>query len=144
MSDADEGAGTLVAVIVGIVVIAALVFGAWQLGWIFTEANAKREGKLETIHAHNLRNGYEYQQTLRGEITTDIQGIIQIASQMVGQPAAEQEALANQRLSQLATLCSEAENVTGDPLPASQAKLIAANCTAGAVSPSSQYQKGTP
>jgi hypothetical protein len=103
MSDPAEGA--LAAVIVGLVVMAALVFGAWQLGWIFTEANAKREGKLETIHAHNLRlrNGYEYQLTLRGEITTDIQGIIQIASQMVGQPAAEQEALANQRQSRSPT-----------------------------------------
>jgi hypothetical protein len=141
-SDSGEGIKALAAVVVGLLVVALVVVGLWQIGWIFTEANTKREGKIENIKAHNVRHGYDYQQTLRGQITSGIQGIVQIEAQMIGQSKEERKALANQRLSQLATLCSEAQNVTGDPLPEDQQKFISTNCVAGAVSPSSPYQKG--
>jgi hypothetical protein len=142
MPDNDGIGGGVLAGIVGLLVLVLIGVVVWQAGWLVTEKNEKRQGKIENIHARNIRKGYEYQQTLRGNITRDIEGVVRIQGQIEGEPPAEQETLANQRLAQVSTVCSEAQEIQGEALPSEQQKFISTNCEDGAVSPTSPYQKG--
>ncbi len=127
--------GATVGVIVVIVLLVGLVFGGWALGWWFKGENANREARV-------IRQGYSNQQTLREEVTRkigDVQTIsVQIAQLGTTDPATTQ-ALQAQRKAVVNIVCKDAEQITGDPLPADQDQFVTANCKLGSISPDSQY-----
>lgn len=124
------------AAIIGIVVL------GWAVGGWFQTSSAKRQININNINAHGTRHGFNYQQAQRDAVTSDVQSVTQVAVQMVGQSQEERQALGDQRLSQLGTLCSDAAkvDVATDPLPAGQATFVSANCTAGVINPQSPYE----
>lgn len=117
-----------------LIVIGALILGGWQAGWWFSNQNATRE-------AHQIRNGYSNQQTLREQITQQIGNVdaetVQI-TQAAGDPA-EVSALKAQRIATVNITCQDAAEVTGDPLPSAQGSWATRNCLAGVIRPGSQY-----
>lgn len=119
--------------------IGLLVFGLNGWGQV---QNAKRQININNINAHGTRHSFNYQQAQRDAVTSDVQSVTQVAAQMVGQSEEERQALGDQRLSQLGTLCSDAAkvDVATDPLPAEQATFVSANCTAGVINPQSPYE----
>ena len=114
--------------------LAVLIIGGWQAGWWFTNQNANRE-------SHLIRNGYSNQQTLREQITVQIANVdtetVTIA-QAAGNPQ-EIAALRAQRIATVNIACQQADQVTGDPLPADQQAWITQNCQAGTIRPGSPY-----
>lgn len=134
----QSGQSTLAVVggiFLAILVIAGITFGGWALGWWFTNENAQRE-------AHVIRNGYSNQQTLREEISrklSDVQTITVQITQLGTSDPASTPALVAQRKAVVNIVCGDAEQITGDPLPADQADFVTANCSLGAISPNSQY-----
>lgn len=118
------------------VVVGAIVFGGWELGWWFTNHNVSRQ-------AHLYRNSYDYQQTLRDQVTANIGTVISIGPQVAeATDPGTKKALEAQRSAVLAIVCQEADEVTGDPLPPDQQQFVQLNCEAGVVSPSSPYSQG--
>lgn len=142
-SNPREAAGTAVALIIGgllaLSIIAGVIIGGWQAGWWLRNQNTSRE-------AHMIRNGYSNQQTLREQITQQIGNVDTITTQIAGTHDPNLiSALKAQRAAVAAIVCQDAAEVTGDPLPAQQAKWAAMNCQAGNVRPGSiYYQAGTP
>jgi hypothetical protein len=117
--------------------LAALIVGGWRAGWWFAAQNATRNAQL-------IQNGYSNQTTLRQQITTQMANLNQITVQIATNPSLAGP-LKAQRASVAATVCQDASEISGDPLPAQQAQWVAANCQAGTVRPgSSDYQEATP
>lgn len=120
--------------ILALALLIGLILGGWQAGWWFTNENAQRQ-------AHMIRNGFSNQQTLREQITQQIANVdtetVSIA-QAQGNPA-EVSALDAQRIATVNIACQQADEVTGDPLPADQQSWIAQNCLAGVIRPGSPY-----
>jgi uncharacterized protein HemX len=134
-----EGFRWLPVLIVTMAVLAALILGGWRAGWWFSNQNAGRE-------AHQIRNGYSNQQSLREQITQQIGNVQAVTTQIAASTdPGLVTALKAQRMAIAAIVCQDVSEVTGDPLPAQQATWAAANCQAGNVAPgSSSYQIGTP
>jgi len=132
MSNALKAAG---AVLATVVVVAAIVLGGWAVGWWFTTQNTNRE-------AHLYRSSYGNQQTLRDAITAGISQVATDTSQVDATSGQEQADLKAQRYAHVGQVCAEAAQVTGDPLSADQQAFVSTNCSAGAVSPTSQYAPG--
>jgi hypothetical protein len=120
--------------------LVVLIVIGWQVSLAIDTGNAKHQGVINNIQAHNYRNGYDYQQTLRASVTSDLTGIMAFPAEMVGQSAAERQVLGSQRVYQVSQFCSDANDIMGDPLPAQQAAFVSANCTAGTISPTSVYE----
>ena len=123
----------------GLLVLSALIVGGWQAGWWFSSQNATRE-------AHQIRNSYSNQQTLREQITAQIANTDTLTSQIAATHDANlAAALKAQRMAVAGIACQDAAEVTGDPLPVQQARWATVNCQAGIVRPGSPYyQAGTP
>lgn len=126
------GAGAL-AVLIAVITI------LWQVGWIFTNSDTNRQSHLN-------RSGYEYQQTLREQITAQIANTATLTTQIAASADPNLiAALKAQRMAVAGIACQDAAETTGDPLPAQQAQWVTANCQAGTVRPGSPlYQAGTP
>lgn len=128
------------------VTLAVLILGGgitlagWSAGWWLTAQNATRQAEL-------TQNGYSNQATLRQEATRNFATLTSIGVQiaqakgdasLITELKAEQDATA-------AKVCAEAAQVSGTPLPAQQAAWVAANCSAGVLSPTSpDYVTGAP
>ena len=137
--------GAFCAVAAGVILLGALIIGGWQAGWWFTVQNAQRQGRLNNIEAHNIRDGYSNQTSLREQITAQI-GNVDTATTQIAATKDQSliSALTAQRAAFAATVCQDVSEVSGDPLPAQQAEWAAANCQAGNVRPGSTfYQAGT-
>lgn len=111
---------------------AALILGGWQAGWWFKTQNTNREASL-------YRNSYGFQQSLRDQLTSNISTVVGITAQ-IAEPGAPAPELAAQRLAVLRMVCSQADQITGDPLPVDQQEFVSRNCYAGVVSPDSPYE----
>jgi len=120
-------------------VISLLYFTVWHESWWFSNQNANRQ-------AHQIRNGYSNQQSLRDQITAQIGNVTQATTQIAFATDAQQTAaLKAQRAAIAGIACQDIAEVTGDPLPAQQQQWAAANCQAGSVRPGSPYyEAGTP
>jgi len=125
-------------VIAAILLVAAIMFGGWQLGWWFKVQNTKRQGQIINIQAHNFRQSYGTQQALRDQITQNIGNVLTVTSQIAEDPS-DAGSLKAQRAAIMSIVCSQAAQVTGDPLTPDQASFISTNCLAGALNPASQY-----
>jgi hypothetical protein len=121
----------ILAIATGIILAVTLI--AWQAGWWFRSQDISRE-------AHAIRNGYANQQTLRDQITAKIADVDSVSVQITqaGDPS-QRAALKGQRMAIAGIVCSDASQVTGDPLPAQQQQWVSANCQAGVVRPGSAY-----
>lgn len=119
---------------------AGLTVAGHYLGWWLSAQNA-------THQAQNTQNGYSNQTTLRQEATQDFTTLTSIGVQIAGtkgDPSMVTELKAEQAAT-ASKVCAEAAQVSGTPLPAQQAAWVTANCTAGALSPSSpDYVPGAP
>ncbi len=117
---------------VGVGVLALLgllIWGGWQAGWWFSNANATRQNQ-------QIQNGASNQETLRAQITYKI-------ADPANSPM--KSALKAQRMAIAGIACSDAAQITGVPLRSGQARWVKQNCLAGAVRPGSPfYQAGTP
>jgi hypothetical protein len=117
-------------------VVALVVLGGWRAGWWFAGQNANRQ-------AHIIREGYSNQQTLREQITQQIANVDSIGVQ-IAQSAGDQaevSALESQRIAVVNIACGDAAEVTGDPLPSSQARWVRSNCSAGVIRPGSKLDQ---
>ena len=119
----------LVAGIAIVVIGIVLAFIGWQAGWWFTAQNATRQYQV-------TQNGTGNQHTLRDQITARLADVAGITVQIAQHPD-QAAALKVQRAAFAGIVCSDADQVTGVPLPADQAKWVTANCAAGSLSPSS-------
>lgn len=108
--------------VVGLTAFGALIFGGWEAGWWFTAQNANRD-------AHVNRSGYSNQQTLRDQITAKLGDVTTIDTQIKQNPGDVQ--LTAQRHAIATIVCQDAEQVTGDPLPADQQNWVSTNCELG-------------
>lgn len=123
-----------------LVLIAGLILGGWAAGWWFTAQNTTRQAEL-------TQNGYSNQTTLRQQVTSNFATLtsidVQIA-QAAGDPSMITE-LKTERAATGDTICADAAQVTGTPLPQQQAAWVSANCANGTLSPQSpDYQEGQP
>lgn len=118
----------------GLAVIALVILGGWRAHWWFAGQNANRQ-------AHIIRQGYSNQQTLREQITQQIENVGSVSVQIAQSAgdAAEVQALKSQRIAIVNVACQDASEVTGDPLPTSQGQWASTNCQAGAIRPGSHY-----
>lgn len=113
----------LLAGLAALVLMTALILGGWQAGWWFKKHNLDRQNHLN-------RSSYGNQQTLRDEITKKLSTVTDLDSQIVSNPVnkaqlvAQWHAVAN-------IVCSDAEQVTGDPLPFDQLQWVGQNCVMG-------------
>jgi len=127
--------GIIAGVVAFVVVVTAVVLIGWNVGWWFSTQNANRQ-------AHLIRHGYSNQQTLREQITKNLGDVQDITTQIVElgntDPATKAQ-LSAQRKAVVSIVCQNADEVTGDPLPADQAQFVSANCQYGSISPDSQY-----
>jgi hypothetical protein len=125
--------------VLALALLAALILGGWQAGWWFSNQNAGRE-------AHQIRNGYSNQQSLREQLTTQIANVDTVTTQIAASKDPNLvSALKAQRAGIAGIACQDASGVTGDPLPPQQAAWVTSNCLAGVVRPgSAYYQAGTP
>lgn len=116
-----------VAAVVGAIFLVGAIVGLWKLDWWVQGQNANAQ-------SHIIRQGYSNQQTLREQITANlatVQGIdVQIAEVGPSDPAAIAP-LQAQRHAVASIVCQDADEVTGDPLPADQASWVSANCSLG-------------
>lgn len=128
------------ALIIAFILIAGLTVAGHYLGWWLSAQDA-------THQAQNTQNGYSNQTTLRGEVTQDFATLTQIGVQIAGAKG-DTSMVAELKTEQAATagkVCAEAAQVSGTPLPAQQAQWVTANCTAGALSPTSpDFVPGAP
>jgi hypothetical protein len=116
----------VVGVLAAVAIVTGIVLGGWQAGWWFAGQNATR-------NAHLVRNGYSNQQTLREQITANIANAQAIGTQVTevsGDPAMTASLKAQQK-SVVNIVCQDADQVTGDPLPADQAAYVLDHCLAG-------------
>lgn len=122
-----------------LVLLGGLIVGGWQAGWWFTAHNATRQ-------AQAIQNGYSNQSTLRSQVISKLADVTQVTAQIAAtKDPGEVAALKDQRAAIAGIACSDAAQVTGDPLPADQARWVAVNCSDGTVSPSSPlYVTGAP
>lgn len=129
-----------------VIIVVVLVLGGgitWAgsaFGWWLSAQNA-------THQAENTQNGYANQTTLRQQITLKLADVDTITTQIAaaGADASLTAALSAQRMDIAGIVCGDAAQITGTPLPVPQAQWVAANCTAGTVSPNSAiYQAGQP
>jgi hypothetical protein len=123
--------------VLALALLAALIVGGWRAGWWFAAQNATRQSEL-------IQNGYSNQSTLRQQVTAQLANVNQITVQIAAHPSLAGP-LKAQRASVAATVCQDASEITGTPLPAQQAQWVAGNCSAGSLRPgSSDYQEATP
>lgn len=123
--------------LLALALIAALIVGGWRAGWWFAAQNATRQSEL-------IQNGYSNQSTLRQQVTAQLANVNQITVQIAAHPDLA-SALKAQRASVAGTVCQDASEITGTPLPAQQAQWVSANCQAGSLRPgSADYQEVTP
>lgn len=146
MSEFTEGLSRgIVAAIVAvcaIVLAGAVVVGGWQAGWWFTTQNAHRQGQIRNIQAHSIQSGYAAQSGLLsdfGNKYTEIQGI---AVQIQQAPAAQRQALIDQRLAIANQMCADAAQISISIGPANRA-WVKKNCSGSAVSAGSSLRKGS-
>jgi hypothetical protein len=117
-----------------------LTLVGWQAGWWFASHNATRQYQV-------TQNGTSNQDTLRGQITTQLANVATITTQIAAPDTspAEVAALKPQRAAIAGIACSDAAQITGVPLPVQQAQWVTVNCSDGSVSPgSSLYVTGAP
>lgn len=110
--------------VAGLALATGVILGGWEAGWWFTNQNANREG-------HVIRNSYSNQQTLRDQITKGLGDVTDMDRQIAGATGDNKTALTAQRKAIANQVCSEAEQVSGDPLPDDQASWVSQNCVMG-------------
>jgi hypothetical protein len=124
---------------IALVLLGALIIGGWQAGWWFAAHDATRQYQV-------TQDGDSNQSTLRAQITAQLANVTTITTQIAvtgGQD--EIAALKAQRAAVAGIACSDAQQISGLPLPAQQAQWVSTNCLDGAVSPgSSLYVSGAP
>jgi hypothetical protein len=121
-------------------VLGGLTLGLWQAGWWFQSHDATRQAEI-------TQNGYSNQTTQRQQVTANFATLASIGVQIAANKsnASLVSALKVQQAATASTICSDAAQVTATPLPASQAKWVAANCSDGTLSATSpDYQAGQP
>lgn len=119
----------LVGTVAIIVLMVVLILGGKQFGWWLQGQNLNHE-------AHNLRQSYGNQQALRDDITQKF-GIVATVTAQIEQGGTDVASLKAQRFAIAGIVCSEAEQVSTDPLPVDQSGWVRTNCENGAVSPAS-------
>lgn len=129
-----------------VVTVAVLLLGGgitvvgWQANWWFASHNATRQAEI-------TQNGYSNQTTLRQQVTANFATLSQIGVQIAANSTDSSlvTALKVQIASTAVQVCADAAEITGTPLPASQAQWVAANCSDGTLSTTSRdYQAGQP
>lgn len=123
-TNAGLAAKAIGAFIVAAVILIGIVLGGWQAGWWFAAKNADRD-------AHVRRSTYGYQQTLREQITKGIGDVTDMDRQIAGAKGDDVTSLTAQRRAIANQVCGQAEQITGDPLPADQASWVSQNCVMG-------------
>lgn len=110
-------------VFIACLVIAGLIFGAWKLGWIFTQANVSQQAKV-------IQNSYNTQEGYQTQIINDIAGVNGAADSA-------------QAISDGNQACAEALQLHPQSVavPASISSWVSDNCAAGSVSATSPLRK---
>lgn len=124
-------------IVLALILTAGIVLGGWAAGWWLREENTQRNDRM-------YDTSYGRQQALKTQITSNITLVFTITTQ-IEQAGADVElgqSLQAQRLHVVGLVCADAVKINpSNPLTGDQAVFVAANCAAGAVSPSSVYTK---
>lgn len=127
--------------LVSLVVAGGITVAGWQFGWWLSAQSATRQ-------AENAQDGYANQSTLRQQVTSNFTTLTSIGVQIATAAAGDPELLPALRVQRAATanqVCADAAQVTGTPLPASQARWVTANCVDGSLAvASADYEAGQP
>lgn len=112
---------SLIAVsLIGLVVLAAVVFGLWQAGWWFRNQDAQRNGQVS-------QNSYGYQESHKDQLANQISSIKAIDVQLAATKDPNQLAMLEaQRRAELNDACRTSDQITN--LPADQAAWRVQNC----------------
>lgn len=124
--------GAAVAGIILAVAAVAVVLSLWQVGWWFHTENTQRQ-------THLNRESYGFQQAARDRITTEIEQVFTVNTELPNADPDQTGPLEAQRKAITAMVCRDATQISGDPLPTDQEVFLDQNCSAGAVSPTSTY-----
>jgi hypothetical protein len=104
-------------------VVAGIIIGGWQAHWWLAQSSTNHQ-------SHILRSGYGNQQTLRDQITKNLGTLTDLDSQIIENPVSTVQ-LTAQRRAIANIVCQDAEQVTGDALPADQVIWVNNNCVMG-------------
>jgi hypothetical protein len=112
-------------ILAGLVVIAGLCIGGWQLGWWLNNSAVNHQAKI-------YQNGYGAQSAYIEQARNGISQIDAIQSQMSdpSTPASEQASLSAQKQALVQQTCALAQNITITP-PADIVSFVQANCLGG-------------
>lgn len=112
---------SLIAVsLVGLVVLAAIVFGLWEAGWWFRGQDAQRNGQVS-------QDSYGYQEAHKDQLANEISSIKGIDSQLASIKDPNQLAtLEAQRRAELNEACRTSDQI--QQLPNDQALWVGQNC----------------
>lgn len=133
MSSATRAAlATAALVVLGAAVITFLYLGGW---WV-TKDSTDRQGEVN-------RHSYGYQQSARDELGRNIGEVNTLTVQIAAAAGEQAAALRGQRHALLANACRVAKQITftGAPDEQEQMAFADANCSAGAVSPTSEIEE---
>ena len=113
----------IVATLIVILLIAMITVAGWRAHWWIAQSSANHR-------AHVTRSGYANQQTLRDQITLKLGDVTDLDSQIIANPSNKAQLIA-QRRAIADIVCQDAEQVTGDALPANQVIWVNNNCVMG-------------
>jgi hypothetical protein len=125
--------------LIGLAACGGIIYAGHAFHWWLSSQDATRQ-------AENTQNGYANQTTLRQQVTANFTTLASIGVQLAAATDPSLKvALRVQRAATGNTICSDAAQVTGTPLPASQAHWVTANCVDGSLAvASTDYEQGEP
>lgn len=110
------------AVLTGLVVIAGICIGGWQLGWWMNSYTVSRTARI-------YQQSYGAQSAYVAQVEAAMTDISTIKTQIADPttPPSETQALQAQLQAVINQACASAANIT-PPLPASEAQFVSVNC----------------
>jgi hypothetical protein len=121
-------------VLLSLAVVAALVIGAWQIGWIFKTANTNREAGLR-------QNGVANQSAMVSEIPQKIADVARYTLQIDNPAYAAMKSDIVQSRSYAAQLvCGDAAQLNSlSEIPTADQSWVVTNCVGGELSATSKF-----
>lgn len=106
--------------LIGLVILAAIVFGLWRAGWWFRSQDSQLNGQVN-------QNSYGYQEAHKDQLANQISSIKAIDTQLAAVKDPNQlAALEAQRRAELNEACRTSDQIT--QLPADQSAWVTQNC----------------
>jgi len=103
-----DAIGALSLILLGVLVLAVVIFGGWKLHWWFRGQEAQLGGQTN-------RGSYGFQQAHMDQTTSLISDISRIDAQIAAADPAQKPTLAAQRTAEVAETCRLARDIQNPP-----------------------------